>query len=244
MRTATTAVAAVLAFMTAGCGIELLTTTAVQTELTRQSASQAATVLDNTKDFNARTSLEHTLQAYHAEKGYYPPSLEALVPEYMASVPTRPDGTPFGYDPATGRVLDQPTETDAQKMERIRQAINQYGMATGWYPPSLEALVPTYLSSVPRSNSGQPFIYDMRTGALAAPRAAQAQPAPRAPAYGGGGGGTPMTEMMTGVGMQQELNRMSTGGSSAAGSRMRHNARELQTGQDERTNRTMDNLGL
>ena len=53
-----------------------------------------------------------------------------------------------------------------------------------------------------------------------------------------------MTEVMTGIAIQNELNSMSNAGSSAAGSRARHKARNMGQGRDKKTEKAMDDLGL
>jgi len=63
-------------------------------------------------------------------------------------------------------------------------------------------------------------------------------------APGGAPGGTAMTEAMTGMGIQQQLNNMNQSGANAASSRMRNNARSIGAGHDERMNNTMNQLGL
>ena len=234
-----------------GCGAELLTTTAIQGELQAQQLSAMQRQVKGAADTSGRIQIERAITAYHAEKGAYPPSLDALTPQYLPAVPRRPDGSPYGYDPATGRLLDGPapaggpTPQDYQTMEQIRAAINQYGAATGYYPPTLDALAPTYLSAPPRTSADEQFIYNNQNGYVAHPR--QAAPvaapaeAPRAPAMGGAG---PMGEVMTGIGMQQQLGGMRQSGASAAGSRARQHLRETGTAQNERHQQVMDGLGL
>jgi hypothetical protein len=105
---------------------------------------------------------------------------------------------------------------------------------------------------VPTADNGLPFLYDPRTGAVYEPQGVtptQQMPAggnvqPRAgrqPAVGGGG---LMGETMTGIGIQSELNSMSSAGSSAAGSRARSGARDVGSQQTQRQDRAMDDLGL
>ena len=64
---------------------------------------------------------------------------------------------------------------------------------------------------------------------------------------GGGsgmGGVGPMGEVMTGIGMQQELNNMSSGGANAAQSRSRGGINDLSHSHTDTQNQVMDNLGL
>jgi hypothetical protein len=244
-----------------GCMLDMLMSTAIQSELQAEQLGTLKRQLDNAQQTTSDIEINHAVQAYAAEHGSYPASLQELVPEYFSQVPTQPNGTAYGYDPSTGKVLldgpvtpqpSQPQESNTDKMARIRGAINQYGMATGYYPTTLDQLAPTYLPQVPIANNGLPFIYDPQTGALyepqgqsptqTAPYAGQApQSATRQPAAGGGG---LMGEAITGIGIQNELNSMSSAGSSAAGSRARGGAQDVGAQQTQRQEQVMDNLGL
>ncbi len=246
----------------AGCGLELLGATAIRGEMEKDSLQVLKRQMDHAQNTSSDLEVKHTIQAYYAETGQYPPSLEALVPEWLPAVPTKPDGMPYGYNPATGQLLDQPMpvvrqrgETDAQKMARIQDAIIQYGTAIGFYPESLQSLVPQYLASVPKTASGQDFLYNMQDGGLYHPNPAaleqQApyagnpnQPAQRRRATPGVAGGGPMGEVMTGIAIQQELNSMSNAGSSAVGSRTRHKAKNMGQNRDQQVNKQMKDLGL
>ncbi|GMV90657.1 MAG: hypothetical protein AMXMBFR82_04350 [Candidatus Hydrogenedentota bacterium] len=247
--------------MTTGCMLDMLMSTAIQSELQAEQLGTLQRQLENAQQTTSDIEINHAIQAYAAEHGEYPASLQALVPEYFTQVPTQPDGRPYGYDPSTGKVLldgpvaPQPArsqESNTDKMARIRGAINQYGMATGYYPTSLDQLAPTYLKEVPKANNGMPFIYDPQTGALYEPQGQSpnqvapyggqtAQTGTRQPGVGGGG---LMGETMTGIGIQNELNSMSSAGSSAAGSRARGGARDIGSQQTQRQEQAMDDLGL
>ena len=219
---------AACAALLTGCGAEVLTVAATQAELQKEAAQSATRQMRQAGATTGRIQAERAIQTYYAEKGQYPPSLEALVPNYMSGVPTRADGSPWGYDPRTGKLTDArggpqaqgPTGEDIRNMERIRQAINQYGQATGYYPGTLQALVPYYLTEVPRTQGGQEFIYNPSNGDLRVPGPA----GPAGPVQGGtpsrGAGGSglgPMGEAMTGIGIQQQLGNQSNAGANAAG---------------------------
>ena len=217
---------ALLPLLASGCFLELMGATAIQGTLQAEQATALNRQLNNVKNAASDIEVNHAIQAYNAEFGYYPASLNALVPSYFTSVPTKPDGTSYGYDPNTGALYDAPItntgESDAQKMQRINTAINAYGNATGYYPGDLYQLVPDYLGKLPSSDGGSPFLYDSNTGAVTDPDPSYAsQQAPRPAQRGFGGGGSPAVEAMTGLGIAQELNQMSSGGSSAAASRAR-----------------------
>ncbi len=94
--------------LVSGCGVELMTTTATQATLEAQQAQAMKGQVARVSNQSGRMSLEHAIQLYKAEKGSNPASLDDLVPNYLPVMPKRADGTPFGYDSATGAVLDGP----------------------------------------------------------------------------------------------------------------------------------------
>jgi hypothetical protein len=195
---------------------------------------------------------------YQADKGVYPESLGQLVPAYIDPIPARADGGAFGYNPLTGRVLEDdsgPAPEDYLLMERINAAINAYGTATGFYPGTLDALASAgYLPAPPRTADGQPFNYNSQTGAVSHPKngymaAAVAPGAPQAgvqrnrgtvPAAGGG----PLGEAMTGIAIQEQLNSNSNAGTSAASARGRSGARGAAATQNERQEKALNELGF
>lgn len=262
MRVLKYAVIAVIPLFLSGCMVDMLMSTAIEGELQKEQLGTLKKQLDNAKQTTSDIEVKHAIQIYAAEKGKYPASLEELVPDYLPQVPTQPDGSPYRYDPASGQIFDGPAQpvvpthppmsqgSNEDKMIQIRGAINQYGMATGYYPPSLQALVPTYLPAVPKANNGMDFIYTPENGALYEPAGtAPTRPMPAGgygnTAPGGAGGGvSPMTEAMTGIGMQRQLDNMSNAGSSAAGSRARGDVRGIGQDHTQRQEQAMDDLGL
>ena len=92
-------------------------------------------------------------------------------------------------------------EMDAQKLERIQQAAQAYGEATGYYPASLAALVPDYLDAVPTTNDGKAFTYNPRTNAVGLP--GDTMSTGREPSNVGL---TPVGDAFTGLSVQSELN--------------------------------------
>lgn len=220
---------ALIPLLGSGCFLELLSATAIQGTLQAEQATALNRQLKNVEQAVSDIELNHAIQAYNAEFGYYPTSLNDLVPSYFTSVPTQPDGSLYGYDPSSGTLYEEPLpataqgESDAQKMQRIRTAINEYGNATGYYPGDLDQLVPQYLESLPTTVGGLDFLYDFNNGAVTHPNPAAVAPrTARRPARRGlGGGGSPMVETMTGLGIAQELNQMSNAGTNAASSRAR-----------------------
>ena len=100
--------ALVLCLALTGCGVELLTTTAIQGELQTQQMQAMKRQVQSASDTSGRVTLERAIQTYRAEKGGNPPSLASLVPDYVPAVPKRGDGTEYGYDPARGVLMDGP----------------------------------------------------------------------------------------------------------------------------------------
>jgi hypothetical protein len=180
--------------------------------------------------------------------------LAALVPRYLAAMPVHWDGQPFGYNPATGKLLDQPaparnpaavTAADQRNLDRIGQAIYRYWESTGLYPTSLGDLAPIYLDRVPTLESGAPFMYDPQAGAVyfppalqpAAPGGAGASNAPRAAPVGGAG---PLGETMTGIAIQNELSNMNTSGVASAGGAARRGIADTANSYNDRQSRAAD----
>ncbi len=235
-----------------GCLAEVLTVTAIQGELAAQNASSAQRALSHAKDSAAGIEIQSAINAYVAERGANPPSLEALVPGFLKAVPTQANGQPYYYDAASATFSDSPivtgpvTDADRQSLATIQDAINRYGTATGYYPPTLQALADNgYLASVPKTSSGKDFIFYTTDGTLLHPDEQSGQWANSGPAISGGsrGGGTagsgPLGEVTTGIAISNQLDSMSTGGTAAVGSHGRQGAR-VNTG--DYSNRQMDAL--
>lgn len=232
-----------------GCFLDLLGATAVTSTLAKRQVETGQRAMDMAKGTAGRVQLEQAIQSYHADRGYWPSNLQALVPTYLQTIPARADGQPFGYDPMTGRLLDAsitgPTQLDAQRQQQILQAINAYGTATGWYPPTLEALVPQYLPAVPYTESGQAFLYNPQNGAVQHPLAHMPPHTVGGAGSGGGAGAGPMGEALTGMQMQQQLQNMNQSGASSAGTRARQNIQQQRGSENERTqDRLLEDLGV
>lgn len=231
-----------------GCGAEVLTVAAIGGEVSARQAKSATTQLEYVKGKVGTLNIDQAVQAYRAEHGANPPSLDVLVPKYLPEIPKQADGSPYYYEPASGRVSARPaggiSPEDHNMMTAINNAINAYGMATGYYPPTLDALYPQYLAQPPRTASGQEFLYDNQNGQVVHPARPATPPAPTAARPVAGGMGGPMGEVMTGIGMQQELGRMSTSGASAAQSRARGNTDDVSNQHTNHQMQVMDQLGL
>jgi hypothetical protein len=239
-----------LALVLTGCGVEVLTATAVQGELQAQQLTAMKRQIGNAAGTTGRINIERAITTYQAEKGVYPPSLDALVPEYLQALPVKPDGSSYGYDPNSGKLLEGtqtgasagPTPQDNQMIRQIQAAIQQYGQDTGYYPDTLDNLYPNYLTTLPRTSSGEAFVYNNQNGYVAHPGAMPAaRPAPQAGSMGGAG---PMGEAMTGIGMSQQLDSMNQSGASGTGSYARDKIGGATTDHNDRQNKAMDDLGL
>ncbi len=241
------------ALLLPGCLLELLGTTAIQADLQAQQATAAQNTLNRVTNDTGQVNLQRALDLYYAEKAAYPDSLDQLVPGFIDAIPQRADGGNFGYNPVAGKILDDdsgPAPADYLMMEDIKTAINAYGNATGYYPPTLETLAQAgYLSTYPRTVSGAPFEYNNQNGAVShpfdGPVNTQAPVQAQRPAGGmPAGGGGPMGEAMTGIGIQQQLNSNSNAGTSAASGRGRTGARDAAARQSDRQEKALDDLGF
>lgn len=216
-----------LTFPLSGCLLELLTTTAIQGELAAENAQSATRALSYAKESVAMSEARHAISAYAAENGYYPASLDVLVPDYLYSVPTSADGRALGYNAQTGQITDPLAPTveipfttaDRKNLQALRDATYMFWESTGRYPASLGDLDPLYIAQVPLLSSGDGFIYDPVTGSVWHPAelAQQRQQATsggqtRSVSGGGGGGAGPMGEVMTGIGIQNQSNSMNQSG--------------------------------
>ncbi len=221
-----------------GCGVELLSTAAVESELQARNAKAATQQLDRVKQRVGGINVNQAIQRYRAENGAHPPTLEALVPKYLDAVPLKSDGAPYFYDPATGTVSETPVAgnaaADRQMIEAIKSAIQRYGTATGYYPPTLDVLYPDYLSQPPRTSTGGQFMYNNQNGDVRLPGG---NPAPQG---GTGASGNPLS----GMGMPQLQGGGGNAGASAARSQARGNVQGITGQQTDRQNRVMDDLGL
>ncbi len=232
----------------AGCGLEILGAAAIGSSMDAQNAKQGFQAINYAKQVTGKLGPQEAIQAYRAEKGVNPPSLEAMVREgYLTEIPKQPDGSPYGYDPATGNLLEgraaaspapalaSPAalnSNDALSLQALRSAVATYARANGKYPPALQVLAPRYMLAVPKASNGQDFTYDPLAGAVYPPGGAPQ------------GGGAGMAGAVTGLGMQQQLNAMSNAGASSAGSRMRGGAQGIADTHTQQQEKTMNDMGM
>jgi len=171
-------VLATAALSLSGCLVETLMTTAVTADMAAQNAGEVHGAMNDAQVDTDLVRLQEAVELYAAEKEAMPTDLNALVPAYIDSVPLRPDGKPYGYNPVTGEVFESgagPSSADYVTMEKINMAINAFGTQTGYYPPKLDDLYPTYLPLPPRTTSGKQFNYNNQNGEVTHPDPAPVQ---------------------------------------------------------------------
>lgn len=239
----------------AGCGVEVLTTTAIQGQLQAENAKAAMGALGHAASQTGKINIKRAIDTYRAEEGVNPPSLEALVPKWLPRLPVKSDGTPYYYDPVTAELLDeapaaplqQPmTAEDREFKVGIQRAIARYAQATGYYPANLQTLVQNnYIPYVPLTSSGQNFIYNPQDGSLFHPAEGTAQnTAPnrtRGVQFRGAG---PLGETMAGIGVQRQLGNMNNSGTSAAGNAARRGIGGATNRHNQRQSQALRDLGL
>lgn len=158
--------------MLPGCLVEMLMTTAVTADMAAQNAGEMKGAMTNAQVDVDRVRIQEAVDQFAAEKGSYPTDLTALVPAHIESIPLRPDGKPYGYNPIEGEVYESnegPAPADYFTMQKIESAINSFGTNTGYYPPTLDALYPIYMPTLPRTASGKPFTYNNQNGEVSHP---------------------------------------------------------------------------
>ncbi len=161
-----------MAFLFSGCLVEMLMTTAVTADMAAQNAGEVQGTFSDAQVDIDMVRLQEAVDLYAAEKEAFPADLSALVPAYIDAVPLRPDNKPYGYNPIEGEVYktsDGPAPADYFTIQKIEMAINAFGTNTGYYPPTLDALYPTYIPTLPRTASGKPFNYNNQDGRVTHP---------------------------------------------------------------------------
>ena len=98
----------IVASLLAACGVEMVATTATVGAMEAQNAKTAINNGDVAENMTNKIGIQRAVDTYLAEKGAYPQSLAELVPDFLPIMPKKADGTPFGYDANTGKVLDTP----------------------------------------------------------------------------------------------------------------------------------------
>lgn len=241
-----------LVFLTislSGCLADVLVTTATQGKLQAEQASAAQNTLNRVKNDTGLMNLQRAVDSYRAETGHYPDSLAQLG---FDPLPKRGDGGDFGYNPVTGEVLETdagPSPADYRMMADIGAAINAYGTAAGYYPPTLDTLTESgYLPVLPRTESGQEFAYNNQNGVFTHPLEGHVNAARQTPPQNRGGataaGGGPLGEAMTGIAIQEELNRNSNAGASRARGTGATGINRATNTQNDRQQQALEELGF
>ncbi|HOK09390.1 MAG TPA: hypothetical protein PLT82_02990 [Candidatus Hydrogenedens sp.] len=228
-----------------GCGVELLTTTAIQGELQAQQLKSMQKQVQGIANQTGKINLERAIQTFQAENGRYPKSLDELVPQYLPSLPQPSGDSLYSFDPSTGQIITVPAgiePADLRKLEQIKFAVLQYAYTTGYYPTNLDMLYPTYLSFLPKTSSGEAFVYNPQTGAVMHPKQTSGMPN-TIPSGNPVPINSPVSPVTGGIAIQQQLNGM-TNSSGAVGSYSRQSVQNIQNDYSNKQNKVMDDLGL
>lgn len=242
------------AAMLPGCILELLTTTAIQSELQAQNASSAMNQLDRTRRMADEMKIRQAIDVYRAENRVNPPSLEALVPAYLDAVPVGPTGDPlYAYDPSTGwfglRSENAPaagagkTAQDEKNLESIRSALYDFHAMYGRYPTQLTDLVPRFIDAIPNQVSGQPYRYFPDTGEVYHASDLQSAGSTSGRSQSSSmpiSGGSPVAEQMQAIGIMNDLNA----GSNPTAGRSRQQVQDIGAQQNDRYESALDDLNL
>jgi hypothetical protein len=102
------AILSMMTILVAGCGVELLATTAIRGELEAEQMKAMRGQIQHAADRTGKIRLQRAIDLYYGQNGYYPESLDVLSPGYLISIPNRPDGLPYAYDRGAGRILEEP----------------------------------------------------------------------------------------------------------------------------------------
>ena len=116
-------------------------------------------------------SVQIALGRFQSATGSYPRTLDGLVPQYVDKV-TNCQEQPYGYNPIEGSAYMSnagPAPEDYFTMIDIEEAINVFGSTTGYYPSTLDALYPDYITFLPRTAAHAEFVYDNKDGKVAHP---------------------------------------------------------------------------
>ena len=214
-----------------GCG---LSETVVVTGIVGQNAKNQLEALNNVKFHANREIAENNVRRaitlFEASTGSLPYSLDELVEKgYLDIMPALPEGYEFDYDPFTGTIKTRPAQRQPQ-------------ITTPQLPPKQDSwdsseYVPTY------ERRPQTPVYPAPPQPGRRTTQQQGRPAGRRTTGGGGAGAGPMGEMMTGVGIQKQLNSMSGAGTSSAGSYSRRTLNRSTQQHQQRQAQALRNLG-
>ncbi len=94
----------VLVLALAGCGVEMVATTAIEGAAQAENAKTMMNQAGAATGQLDRVKIERALASFHVERGVYPASLGELVPDFLPILPVKSDGSPYTFDPASGKV--------------------------------------------------------------------------------------------------------------------------------------------
>jgi len=217
-----------------GCGVS---ETVVTTGIIATNAKNQAEALSNVK-FHANkdvaeNKVRRAVALFQASTGSLPYSLGELVDEgYLETLPALPEGYEFTYDPFTGTVGSQPIPPRENivvpKLPPATRSPEDGDVFFGQEPGSLE----------------QGSMQYGEQGPVESTRSSRRPVSGSGRSSGGIGGVGPMGEVMTGIGVQSELNRMSGSGSSSAGSYGRRTLNRSTQQHQRQQERALRDLGF
>jgi len=221
-----------------GCG---LSETVVTTGIVGQNAKNQIETLNNVKFHANREIAENNVRRavnlFEASTGLLPYSLDELVEQgYLDVMPALPEGYEFDYNPFTGTV-------------KTRRALPRPQISAPQLSPEQDSWnAAEYMRKYKQQSQTPPYAAPSQSGrqpSLARRQASQQQRRPASGrARGGGGAGVgPMGEMMTGIGIQNELNSMSGSGTSSAGTYSRRSLNRSTQQHQRRQQQALRDLG-
>ncbi len=214
-----------------GCG---LSETVVVTGIAGQNAKNQVEALNNVKFHANREIAENNVRRaitlFEASTGSLPYSLDELLEKgYLDIMPALPEGYEFDYDPFAGTI----TTKRVQRQPQIR---------TPQLPPKQDSWdVSEYMRTYNQQN--QAPVYSAPSQPSRGVPQQQGRSARRGTRGGGAAGVGPMGEMMTGIGIQSELNSMSGAGTSSAGSYSRRSLNRNTQQYQRRQEQALRNIG-
>ena len=188
----------------------------------------------------ASNRVRESIALYQASTGFLPVSLQDLIDKgYLPALPALPEGLEFRYDRITGTVSTGPATAPAPTPAApVAEGliVQQTEFLTGLAPHIKDGR----FVAPKGSNQGA-------AGAQQQQNRQQPTSVPqqrRSRGGGGFGGGGPMGEVMTGMGIQNELNSMSSAGSSSASSYARHGIGQKTNNYSQRQEQMLKDTGF
>jgi hypothetical protein len=236
--------AVVCACLLIGCGVS---ETVVVTGIAATNAKNQIEALNNiklkAKPEVSENRVREAIVLYQASTGFLPKSLQVLIDDgYLPALPPLPEGYEFRYNHVTGVISatlatvpsDGPAARQDQSVSPVVQSTGQYRD----YGHALDSAARNSSSSYgtrPSAGTGQP--QPAYTGGRAA------NTAPRQAGGAGVGGGGLMGETVTSIAVSNDLNSMSSGGSSSASSYAWHGMDQCMQGYNQQQAQALNDAG-